>query len=162
MKFKDRLLRLGFACYADYLDSGHWQSFRGRYRKSASQLTCKVCDDPRIELHHTTYERLGHERMTDVVPLCRSHHEQVHKLLKANNWFVNKTDAALLAIAPQSEEARRVEEIARKLAIIFTRSDAAQLRPRIQSEYSRFMAKLRRDGQTLPKAALRYRKRKAK
>jgi 5-methylcytosine-specific restriction endonuclease McrA len=31
-----------------------------------------------VEVHHLTYERLGEERLTDLVALCRSCHEREH------------------------------------------------------------------------------------
>jgi hypothetical protein len=31
-----------------------------------------------LESHHTTYERLGRERGSDLVCLCRFHHMKVH------------------------------------------------------------------------------------
>jgi hypothetical protein len=31
-------------------------------------------------LHHKTYKRLGCEKLTDLVALCRLHHELAHKL----------------------------------------------------------------------------------
>jgi hypothetical protein len=44
-----------------------------------------VCKEPNfdVELHHTTYDRLGCEKLTDLVPLCREHHELVHQYLDA-------------------------------------------------------------------------------
>ena len=33
----------------------------------------------KVELHHHTYDRLGCELLTDLVPLCRQHHAAVHR-----------------------------------------------------------------------------------
>lgn len=30
-------------------------------------------------MHHTTYRRLGNEAVTDLVPLCQVHHDELHK-----------------------------------------------------------------------------------
>ncbi len=38
-----------------------------------------VCKRGRVHLHHLTYARFGHEELTDVMPLCPVHHEDVHK-----------------------------------------------------------------------------------
>lgn len=39
------------------------------------------------DLHHRSYERLGHERFDDLMPLCRSCHDKVHKILESSpSW----------------------------------------------------------------------------
>jgi hypothetical protein len=68
--------------YLEYLKSEHWQETRARFRASRLQQGCYVCGDPRVDLHHKTYKRLGNERLTDLLPLCRRHHEATHVLLK--------------------------------------------------------------------------------
>jgi hypothetical protein len=79
---KNRLKKLGFGYYIDYLRSPQWASVGERYRTSESNaLTqkCVVCADPKFELHHRTYQRLGAELLSDLVPLCRLHHEELHE-----------------------------------------------------------------------------------
>lgn len=65
--------------YHRYLRSKAWRKTRQRYRESGLPQECAVCGDPRYELHHLTYRRLGRERLSDLQPLCRLHHCGVHR-----------------------------------------------------------------------------------
>lgn len=74
--------------YLAYLKSPRWQQMRRTLARSAS-AQCFCCERiPRsgwsLDLHHLTYERLGNELPTDVVPLCRSCHDIVHEMQKPN------------------------------------------------------------------------------
>ncbi len=69
--------------YKTYIRSPEWYEVRSRYRASKLPQTCKACGETKVELHHKTYKRLGRERLTDLVPLCRKHHQQAHDLVKA-------------------------------------------------------------------------------
>ncbi len=91
MKFSDRLAALGFSSYSEYLASPIWATFKNKYRESNRPQRCLVCKSDQIELHHHNYDNLGKELLSDVDPLCRTHHEQVHVILAENNWFVDKT-----------------------------------------------------------------------
>lgn len=87
---------LGFRTYTEYLRSPTWVSFRRRY--SANKLTrkkCLVCDSPRYQLHHTTYERLGSELFSDVMPLCQGHHVEVHRWLRTRQQPVQRSRDAV-------------------------------------------------------------------
>lgn len=85
-----------------YLKSPHWAGVRGRALLKAEghcgacgrccvRGYCRLCErdtsddeDPeamRLEVHHKTYERLGHELDRDVVAVCESCHEGLHELL---------------------------------------------------------------------------------
>ena len=59
--------------YEDYLRSPAWRHKRER-RLKLDGYTCQQCGktsmDYRLEVHHLTYERLGHERMEDLLTLC--------------------------------------------------------------------------------------------
>jgi hypothetical protein len=66
--------------YRAYLRSAHWRDVKRRYRSSGLPQACVVCGDPRVDLHHKTYERRGREELTDLEPRCRKHHEEVHGL----------------------------------------------------------------------------------
>lgn len=65
--------------YAEYLKSAHWKSFKEAYKMSGRPRQCEICGNPRYELHHRTYDRIGAEHLDDVVALCRTHHSQAHK-----------------------------------------------------------------------------------
>lgn len=75
------LKRLNIANYDLYLNSDIWRAFRSKYYKLSKKLYCRVCKSFKIELHHINYSRLGNEMLTDVIPLCREHHEKIHEWL---------------------------------------------------------------------------------
>ena len=70
--------------YQDYLQSEHWTQFREQALAHYGSK-CYICgdDDTAVEVHHNTYERLGGELMSDVIPLCRDCHQGVTDMLKA-------------------------------------------------------------------------------
>lgn len=78
---KARLKALGVT-YRAYLLGPHWRGFKRDYLK-AHPRTCLVCPSRKIQFHHLTYERLGHERPGDVVLLCGKHHTALHNTQKA-------------------------------------------------------------------------------
>ncbi len=80
-----RMRALGYpmgAKYSDYLDSRHWLHVKLRYSESGLPQNC-ACGKPREALHHKTYVRLGHERLTDLEPVCRACHRERHRLASA-------------------------------------------------------------------------------
>lgn len=71
------------ALYDDYIKSDEWRAVRKRYRKSKLPWKCAVCDVAvNLHLHHRTYKRLGREQLTDLVPLCKFHHEETHRVAR--------------------------------------------------------------------------------
>lgn len=97
-----KLRSLGFSTYDEYLSSEWWALFRRCYKNSKKQQSCLVCNETHVELHHVSYSRLGAEKLTDVVPLCRFHHEAVHKWLKENRVGVEFTYAAIAAFSKRT------------------------------------------------------------
>jgi len=73
------LRKQGYANYGDYLRSAHWRRLRAEYRASDLPQSC-ICGEWETQLHHITYERVGRERLSDLVPLCPSCHNLVHVL----------------------------------------------------------------------------------
>ena len=64
--------------YAAYLGSEAWQAKR-EIMLSAAGFRCQVCNTAvELEVHHNTYERLGHERYQDLVVLCSTCHHRHH------------------------------------------------------------------------------------
>ena len=62
-----------------YLRSKHWRSIRARALKRDSRR-CQTCRRTRrLEVHHLTYERLGEERLEDLVTLCQRCHSTAHQ-----------------------------------------------------------------------------------
>jgi 5-methylcytosine-specific restriction endonuclease McrA len=78
------------ARYADYIHSAAWWRTRAEWYAthtadpSLGQPQCAGCDAPwlldRDDLHHTTYARLGQERFSDLIPMCRACHNRLHEL----------------------------------------------------------------------------------
>ena len=68
------------SAYKAYLGSEHWAEVRAWAVKWAGSR-CMVCNasDP-LQVHHRTYERLGHESRTDVLALCERCHKKAHDL----------------------------------------------------------------------------------
>jgi len=78
-----RLENLRRLPYAEYLKSDHWQEVRRQKLRSAG-YHCQLCNQPGVlDVHHRTYERLGCERSSDLIVLCRDCHTTFHhKLVK--------------------------------------------------------------------------------
>jgi len=79
--------------YAAYIASPDWITRRHRWydehlRRTGSAPTCAVCSRPwRLrddDLHHASYARLGHEADSDLLPMCREHHQALHDLWDAD------------------------------------------------------------------------------
>jgi 5-methylcytosine-specific restriction endonuclease McrA len=71
---------MGYRTYAAYLKSARWQRRRAKFRK-AHDPACAVCRSTRaLQLHHTTYVRLGDERDADLRWLCDLCHSTLHTM----------------------------------------------------------------------------------
>lgn len=76
----DRFLanRLARLPYRLYLKTQHWKRIRAlaldRYGDS-----CVLCNQRPVDVHHRTYERLGRERLDDLVVLCDPCHATYHQ-----------------------------------------------------------------------------------
>lgn len=109
------LLRLGFATYADYLQSDLWQDIRKRVLALRSDRRCDNCEKERaVQVHHRTYDEktLRGLRLDRLVPLCRKCHEQIE--------FDAMGRKRTLA-----ETARQARELAAELAPLWLRDQAA-------------------------------------
>ena len=65
--------------YLRYLKSSEWR------KKADSRLAfdggkCQVCGKKATEVHHLTYDRLGHEELSDIVSLCKPCHKKAEEL----------------------------------------------------------------------------------
>lgn len=82
-------LRKNKITYRQYLKSNHWKDVRKRfYKKHRGKIKCFNCGRSKVilHLHHKTYARLGKEKLTDLVLLCKSCHRQEHNLPKIKLW----------------------------------------------------------------------------
>lgn len=62
--------------YPEYLLSPRWQEVRAAALERAGHR-CQLCySKVRLEVHHRTYERLGHEEPDDLIVLCSRCHER--------------------------------------------------------------------------------------
>jgi 5-methylcytosine-specific restriction endonuclease McrA len=66
--------------YSQYLNSFHWRDLRDAKLHSVNDRCEKCHRRSNLQVHHLTYERLGHERLTDLQVLCESCHEKAHNL----------------------------------------------------------------------------------
>jgi hypothetical protein len=99
------------AAYCNYMASQQWFARRERWAsewdtRHGSEPHCLVydvewalCDD----LHHRTYDRLGSEGYRDLIPLCRSCHGALHRILETDrSWRrlnrAQATDLIVLAL----------------------------------------------------------------
>lgn len=68
-----------------YLNSEHWKAFRRFYFAKKKPKVCDFCKlKKKLDLHHVTYERIGREKIGDVVAICRSCHDEIHALFDVN------------------------------------------------------------------------------
>ncbi len=68
--------------YDAYLKTEHWQKMRTLALDRALQR-CQVCNSPdALDVHHRTYDRLGHELPEDLTVLCGRCHTLFHKQAK--------------------------------------------------------------------------------
>jgi len=62
--------------YDTYLKSPHWIATAAKKRKQAG-YKCERCHQHKqLDVHHKTYERRGHELMSDLEALCRECHDK--------------------------------------------------------------------------------------
>jgi len=68
--------------YQEYLLSPQWQAKR-EMALSLACWRCQVCNTENdLNVHHRTYDRLGHEYQADLVVLCRRCHGLFHEATK--------------------------------------------------------------------------------
>ena len=60
--------------YREYLLSPWWREFRKKILKGWDYKCCWCNSPDDLEVHHRTYERLGHEKLNDCVCLCKKCH----------------------------------------------------------------------------------------
>jgi hypothetical protein len=65
--------------YRAYLRSNAWAMRKNQYYKRFNRQ-CAACGSwKRIQLHHVSYDNLGHEPDQDLVPLCYRDHRNAHQ-----------------------------------------------------------------------------------
>jgi hypothetical protein len=70
--------------YSDYLGSVEWGQRRENTMRRANWCcefkidNCIRCNEPAVDVHHGTYERIFAEREGDLMAVCREHHALIH------------------------------------------------------------------------------------
>ena len=83
--------------YYNYICSERWQIKRRQFYSSKmykhflgeGKWNCYCCgiENIPLDLHHRTYKRLGKEKISiDLVPVCRTCHEEIHKLVEEKDF----------------------------------------------------------------------------
>jgi hypothetical protein len=67
--------------YQAYLQTEWWAKRRASVLERAGGV-CEEpgCEAPATQVHHLTYDRLAAERNSDLMAVCRKHHEEFHGL----------------------------------------------------------------------------------
>lgn len=74
-KFKGDVERI----YREYISGRHWVARKDSFFKN-HEKKCALCRSTfRVELNHIYYENFGFEKDEDLIPLCREHHEALHR-----------------------------------------------------------------------------------
>ena len=74
----ERIVELRAMPYAEYLKTPEWQAKRVSVIRFYC-ARCQICNSPmKFNVHHRTYERIGEERLSDLVLLCRDCHKLFH------------------------------------------------------------------------------------
>jgi hypothetical protein len=72
--------------YYDYIASDEWARKRKRVLERDNH-ECQTClNGTDLEVHHKTYERLGHEHLSDLITLCRSCHEAITSVIRQRRY----------------------------------------------------------------------------
>ncbi len=96
--------------YSKWMESQEWLETRKQWFSIWIDLEmrdpmCLACGGKWTlqhgDLHHRSYEHLGHERFNDLMPLCRNCHDKVHKILESSpSWRkLNRGQASDLIVA---------------------------------------------------------------
>jgi hypothetical protein len=104
-----------FADYKDYLESPHWHAVHRLWVESGYPTACIACGDGQFQLHHLNYDRLGHEHLRDLLPLCKACHERVHNVSERYGIPLSQPERALAIIFdwPGEEVSSRFANIRR-------------------------------------------------
>jgi 5-methylcytosine-specific restriction endonuclease McrA len=89
--------------YSDYLQSPEWQNKRGEVLTFWNRR-CALCNsDQNVQVHHRTYERMGHEKLTDLIPLCDKCHERHSEYMRHGGEMMTFSEVAQIMIAELEE-----------------------------------------------------------
>lgn len=70
--------------HREHLKTPYWKEIRQRALQNA-KYRCQLCYGANsLNVHHRTYDNLGHEQISDLTVLCKSCHESHHQKLAKN------------------------------------------------------------------------------
>lgn len=92
------------AVYEKYIHSAAWRKIADM-RLELDYHTCQVCGKPAGEVHHLTYENLGHEKSEDIVSLCRRCHRKAEDIYnpKVTPWSMATSEHFMAAICVDAQ-----------------------------------------------------------
>jgi len=64
--------------YETYIKSDKWKLIRKQVLDFWGNRCILCYSDYNVHVHHRSYDRLGNEIMTDIIPLCAECHERHH------------------------------------------------------------------------------------
>ena len=99
--------------YKQYLNSPHWQKIRQAVFKEYGHR-CDHCGSSKnLHIHHITYEHLGEEEISDLVPLCEDCHKRLHNPFDSIDYLMLAEGYAYAELDSDDEKIRkRAEAIA--------------------------------------------------
>lgn len=102
--------------YEEYINSKEWLIRKDNYFQSHPKR-CKKCrTKDQIHLHHKSYKNLGSEPDNDLVPLCNSCHQKLHKMVKIRGCGLEKgTEIFLRSTAIRNETKKEKEKFRKDL-----------------------------------------------
>lgn len=78
--------------YEQYLRSQQWKIKRQEKAKLV-EYVCEICgkiERENFEIHHKTYKNFTHEKMSDLMFLCKECHQIIHNIPRRERWEVQK------------------------------------------------------------------------
>lgn len=75
------VIELNFYSYQDYLNSPKWIEKRNKALVLGGFKCGKCGSEKSLQVHHLTYERIGHEAQGDLIVLCKKCHEGLHRII---------------------------------------------------------------------------------
>lgn len=100
--------------YLAYLQTEEWKR-KARKARERAENRCQLCNsNALLNVHHRTYDRLGHEQDADLIVLCRNCHAKFHDKLETPeqeyDWYTDKNiERAALENAAREGFGRWVE-----------------------------------------------------
>lgn len=89
--------------YNKYLKSKWWKDRREKYWLK-NKTICFCCKLEASELHHYNYNVLGKEKDSDLIPLCRKCHQDIHDNVKDGKFKLKSAHYRLRELFNKAEK----------------------------------------------------------